>query len=142
MHLTLNRLKFNPKATIGAMLIDDEPFCITLEDRARPEGIKIQDETAIPAGTYKVIVNLSQRFQKMMPRLLDVPMFTGILIHSGNTDVDTKGCIVVGHTQDGDDHIHGGSVIAPKLMEKLNDAIANGEDITITINNCDLLCTD
>lgn len=80
--------------TIGEMYIDGEFFCYTLEDVVRES--KIKHETAIPAGKYRVIINYSVRFRKLMPLLLDVPNFGGIRIHAGNTHLNTSGCILVG----------------------------------------------
>ena len=57
------------------------------------------NETAIPAGTYEVIVNVSVKFKRKLPLLLNVPHFTGIRIHRGNTDKDTSGCILVGENK-------------------------------------------
>ena len=57
------------------------------------------NETAIPAGTYEVIVNVSVKFKRTLPLLLNVPHFTGIRIHRGNTDKDTSGCILVGENK-------------------------------------------
>lgn len=73
--------------------------CYTLEDVVRPDGVKVYGKTAIQAGTYKIIVNMSNRFKKMLPLLLDVPMFSGIRIHGGNTADDSLGCILVGTTR-------------------------------------------
>jgi len=85
-----------PKATctIGELLIEGEWFCFTLEDVERPE--KIPGETAIPTGRYALVITHSQRFDMNLPLLLNVPGFTGIRIHAGNTDADTRGCILVG----------------------------------------------
>jgi Steigviridae/Suoliviridae L,D-carboxypeptidase/transpeptidase len=95
-------------SVIGELWLDGSPavsgewhrslgsFCYTLEDTVRPPGVKIQNRTAIPAGKYALTVDFSVRFKNMMPHILDVPMFTGIRIHSGNTDANTEGCILVG----------------------------------------------
>ena len=94
--MNLRLIRRWPKATctIGELLVDGAWFCFTLEDVERPE--KIPGETAIPAGRYKVIITHSQRFDRELPLLVDVPGFTGIRIHAGNTDADTLGCILVG----------------------------------------------
>lgn len=96
MKLKLERIYKAPTYTIGKLYIDGKLFCDTLEDVVRHNGLKVYGETAIPAGTYKVILNVSNRFKVLMPLLLNVPNFEGIRIHSGNTDKDTHGCLLVG----------------------------------------------
>ena len=139
MELTLHRTFLGNKATEGKLEVDGVYECVTLEDVVRELGEhgegKVQDNTAIPAGKYKVIINMSPRLGKNMMRLLNVPFFDGILIHSGNTDVDTKGCILVGQTKDNEDHIHGGSVELPILQAKVQTALDNKEEVWITIIN-------
>lgn len=100
MNLILQRNTFTDKSTIGELLVDDDFFCYTLEDVVRPT--KINGETAIPFGQYEVIVNFSNRFQRRMPLLLDVPYFTGIRIHPGNDKDNTEGCILVGESKEKD----------------------------------------
>jgi hypothetical protein len=73
-----------------------ERECFVLEDTVRDPGVKIPEETAIPAGRYRVIVDWSNRFRKYSFHILDVPNFSGIRIHSGNTAEDTEGCLLVG----------------------------------------------
>jgi len=96
MKLKLERIYKAPTYTIGKLYIDGAYFCDTLEDVVRPNGIKVYGKTAIPAGEYKVILNMSNRFKQIMPLLLNVPGFEGIRIHAGNTDADTNGCLLVG----------------------------------------------
>ena len=92
--LKVTRDSYTSKSTIGKLYVNDKFICDTLEDTVRE--VKIQNKTAIPRGHYKVIINMSTRFKKLMPLLLNVANFTGVRIHSGNTKEDTEGCILVG----------------------------------------------
>lgn len=106
MNIILNRIAKKAKYTIGKLYINDQYFCDTLEDTDR--GLtqsmteqqigskKVYGETAIPTGTYRIIISYSNKFKKQMPLLLNVPGFSGIRIHSGNTEKDSLGCILVG----------------------------------------------
>ena len=95
MKVTLKRCIFEDDTTIGVLKLDGKFQCFTLEDAI--QKIKIAGKTAIPKGNYKVILNMSNRFQKVLPLIMDVPNFTGVRIHSGNTHVDTEGCLLVGN---------------------------------------------
>jgi len=92
-------------------------------------------ETAIPAGTYDITIRFSQRFQKLMIAVQDVPGFTGILIHSGNTDANTSGCILVGKVILNSDYISGGSIALPLLQAKIRYALDSGEKVSLTITD-------
>ncbi len=117
--------------------MDGFPFCDTLEDPVRelgPNGEgKVYGQTAIPAGTYKVAITWSVKFQKHMLAVLDVPFFTGIRIHSGNDAGDTLGCILVGHTIDGPAHISGGSQVLPRLFDMVKGTLDNGDSVSLEI---------
>lgn len=93
---------------------------------------KIMGRTAIPRGRYRVILSLSQRFKKVLPLLLDVPGFTGIRIHAGNTAADTDGCILVGMERG-----MGGVLKSRDAMDKLQGMIAaalsRGEEVWLEI---------
>ena len=102
MRLILKRLYLKTDYTIGKLYMDGKYFCDTLEDQVRDltKERKIPGRTAIPAGVYEIVVNVSPRFKRKLPRLLDVPGFEGILIHRGNTAEDTAGCILVGENRE------------------------------------------
>lgn len=82
--------------TIGKLYIDNQYFCDTLEDVVRKDGEKVYGKTAIPSGMYRVKKTFSPRFKKVLPEILEVPNFSGVRIHSGNTAKDTEGCILLG----------------------------------------------
>lgn len=71
-----------------------EFICYTLEDKERL--VKIKGETAIAAGKYTVIVTMSPRFKKELPLILNVPNFSGVRFHGGNTEKDSEGCPLLG----------------------------------------------
>lgn len=112
MELRLIRRFKGHKYTIGDLYIDNKFFCNTLEDRVRvlphkctytSQGLpcqcpeKVPHQTAIPCGEYQVSLEYSFKYQRIMPRVNDVPHFLGVLIHWGNTDKDSAGCVLVGN---------------------------------------------
>lgn len=136
MELTLNRIFLGTVATIGELWVNDLHLCDTLEDRVRPEGEKVYGKTAIPEGTYEVKLTHSPRFKKILPEILNVPNFSGIRIHTGNSSKDTEGCILVG-TWDGEkeDWVGNSRIAFDELMALLEEATNNKEKVTITVNN-------
>lgn len=151
MKLDVIRTQFGEDATNGILLIDGVFECFTLEDQVR-DGEKVMSETAIPLGEYEVkfrtVGGYDARYQKKygttwhkgMLELQDVPNFKYILIHTGNTDEHTAGCLLVGETQQdldrGKDGFVGGSGDAYKKMyPKVRDALLNGEKVTIKYSN-------
>jgi len=130
MKLELKRMFFKDTYTIGQLFVDGQYFCDTLEDV--PRKVKVQNETCIPAGDYQVIIDFSNRFQRDMPHVLDVPGFDGIRIHSGNTDKDTDGCILVGQNKIKGEVINSRDTFN-KLFPLMQNAIKEGEEISISI---------
>jgi len=112
MQIKVRRYYCTGTATLGQLFIDGKLFCYTVEDVVRKlddknndgdfndagEG-KVYGRTAIPAGTYDVITTYSPKYKRMMPLIKDVPGFSGIRIHSGNTHKDTEGCLILGMMQ-------------------------------------------
>ena len=142
MKILVKRIAKRPTYTIGKMYLDGKYFCDTLEDTDRNisqstpldtiKKVKLPNNTAIPTGTYKVIVNVSPKFKRLLPRLLNVPGFDGVLIHRGNTDKDTSGCILIGENKVVGKVINS-TGYETKLVSILNKAQDNKEDITIEI---------
>lgn len=153
MRLTVDRRWKKETYTIGRLYVDGVYFCNTLEDRDRGlrqtdslssiKSRKVHGETAIPKGTYGVTLNVTspkyagvawywQLCQGKMPRLLTVPGFDGILIHPGNTALDTLGCILVGkNTKVG--RLTESKETFKALYKRLKKAADKGEEITIEI---------
>lgn len=121
MNLLLKRIALKPTYTIGRLYIDGNRFCDTIEDRVRKDGKKVPGLTAIPAGKYKVTLSWSPRFKKTLPLLHDVPNFSGVRIHSGNTEKDSEGCIIVG-VNDKVGWVSNSRATMSKLMEILESA--------------------
>lgn len=135
MELKLIRKIFADQYTQGELFVDGEFNCHTLEDcdRHLEEGNeKIHGQTAIPIGTYDVVIDKSVRFCRLMPHVLNVKGFDGIRIHSGNTADDTEGCILVGL------HAGKGTVLESRLafvplFNRMLEATRKGEKLSIVI---------
>jgi hypothetical protein len=127
MKIKLNRA-YLPEYTVGKMFIDGVYFCDTFEDVNRDlnkDGdltdvgeSKVYGKTCIPVGTYKVIVNMSNRFKRLLPLLINVPSFDGIRIHNGIDETSSSGCIIVGKNT-----IVGQLTDSRKYMNLLTDKI-------------------
>ena len=134
MKLKLIRKYCNETYTIGKLYIDGEYYCDTLEDTVRDltKEAKVYSQTAIPSGIYKVVVTMSNKFKRLLPLLLNVPYFTGIRIHRGNTANDSAGCILLGENK-----VKGKVINSTHyeidLTNKLLSAQNNNEEITIEI---------
>ena len=105
MKITVSRFLSDDDSTLSIVSVDGKFACFGLEDEHRLE--KVPKETRIPAGTYRVGLRTVggfhnrysrkfRSFHKGMLHVQDVPGFTHILIHVGNTDADTAGCLLVG----------------------------------------------
>jgi hypothetical protein len=92
--IQVHRRIYTDKSTIGDLYFDGAFECSTLEDPVRQT--KLHGETAIPAGRYRLTIEPSPRYKRLMPRLNDVPGYSGVLIHWGNFPSDTQGCLLVG----------------------------------------------
>ena len=126
MNLILKRIHEGETFTVGQLYEETKyglsPICYTLEDKVRQveekpvKEWKVQDKTAIPTGTYDVVVTMSNRFKVKLPLLQDVEGFTGVRIHSGNHSGNTEGCILVGMTWDGKSDWIGSSKVAMSAL--------------------------
>jgi hypothetical protein len=155
MKLIVLRFSSEADSTHGLLFehtdIGKKFLCYTLEDEAR--ALKVRGETRVPAGTYKIELRkeggFHERYTKKYPgihrgmlHVTDVPNFEYILIHTGNTDEHTAGCLLVGDSQENNqllpDGFIGKSVNAYKrIYPSIAKAIENGEEVTITYQDYD-----
>ncbi len=150
LELKLERIFKGEKYTIGRLYVDCKYFCDTLENTDR--GLtscmsvneilnkKINGETAIPKGAYPIVKNvISPKYSKidwykenfnggLLARLVGVKGFEGILIHAGNTENDTDGCILVGQNK-----VKGQVINSRATLLKLRDALKGYKNILLTI---------
>ena len=140
MEIKLIRESFGDTFTEGKLLIDNVFECYTVEDTDRRMEddltVKVNGKTAIPRGRYELVLSMSNRFKKVLPEILNVPGFAGIRIHSGNSSVDTEGCIILGSVNDklDDDWIGGSKIALTQFMAKLETAKENNEKVYIKIS--------
>jgi hypothetical protein len=156
MKLLVTRKYKKETYTIGKLYINGEYFCDTLEDKDRGlnqnmpisyiKDTKVYGQTAIPTGSYTLSLDvISPKFSKMdyyynicegkLPRLLDVPAFTGVLIHVADGSRGAEllhGCIGVGKNKIKGGLLEGKETFE-KLYKKMEEAKNRGEKITVTI---------
>jgi hypothetical protein len=145
MRITLKRKFLGDKYTVGDLSIDGKFFCNTIEDTVRELPAtcpytpkeqsckckeKVYAQTAIPAGTYKVTLEYSPRFKRKLPLLHNVPHFIGILIHSGNDESASAGCLIVGNNT-----AKGKVTESRATSDKLNAILSKETQITIKVIN-------
>ncbi len=133
--LTLKREINGSNCTHGSLYIDGVFECYTLEDvdrKLEDGGKKVFGSTAIPRGNYTVTIDFSPRFKKDMIHILDVPQFSGIRIHAGNTSGDTEGCILVGNVR-AEDAIYQSRRALDALFQKIQSAINDGAQINLEV---------
>ena len=146
MELILERIAKRKDYTIGRLYMKTPSslplkgegllsFCDTLEPAWRDYrhgGRKIKGRSAIPEGRYPVVITWSPKMRQWLPLLVNVPMFSGIRIHAGNTAEDTEGCILVGQ------NLKKGMVLnsriwLKRLKDKIVEAKERGEAVWITV---------
>lgn len=132
MNLLILRKSQTDRSTIGKLYVDGQFECFTLEDV--PRAVKVAGQTCIPPGVYPVKITYSPRFKRDLPLLMDVPGFEGVRIHTGNTDKDTEGCILVGKTA-GVDIIWQSQLAFNALFPKIKAAQERGEEVKMEIQS-------
>ena len=155
MEIRVRRIALKDKYTIGKLYINGTYFCDVLEDKVRDlnkngvfdnEEVKVANHTAIPYGTYEITMDVRSKkfsdFEKYpwakeydgyLPRLTNVPLFVGVLLHVGNSDVDSSGCLLVGENKVVGKVINSTITFRRLMNEYLVPAKNRGEKIYITI---------
>lgn len=143
--MKLKVIRYNSQSdfTQGLLTIDGIFQCYTLEDEQRV--LKVHSETAIPLGKYVVklrkegnfhakYTNKFPLFHKGMLHVTNVPGFEYILIHIGNTDDDTAGCLLVGRSTS-ENAIAESTIAYEAMYKKVIAAFDKGEEVTIEYVN-------
>ena len=155
MELRVRRIALKEKYTIGKLYINGTYFCDVLEDKVRDLNkngmfdngeVKIANHTAIPYGTYEITMDVrstkfsdfekypwAKEYDGYLPRLTNVPLFVGVLLHVGNSDVDSSGCLLVGENKVVGKVINSTITFRRLMNEYLVPAKNRGEKIYITI---------
>ena len=155
MELTLKRIALRSEYTIGKLYVDGEYVCDTIEDTVRDldkDGkfangeVKIPGKTAIPYGRYEVTMKVkspkysnftkyswAKKYDGYLPRLLNVPHFDGVLIHVGNSALDSEACVLVGENKVVGKVINSVNTFRRLMDDYLVPAKKRNEKIAITI---------
>ena len=92
----------------------------------------MKGRSAIPEGRYLVLISWSTKFKQWLPLLWNVPKFSGIRIHAGNTPQDTEGCILVGKNQQ-IGRLVDSRIWVQRLKREISDAHQRGEKVYLTV---------
>lgn len=138
MKLLLERLQLDADVTIGQLVVDGAFECWVLEDPVREvpgqpvASWKVPGQTAIPYGAYQIDITPSTRFKVDLPLLLNVPGYSGVRIHPGNTTANTEGCLLPGVVRMAKS-VGKSRLAHDALFAKIRQAKRRGEPISIEI---------
>jgi len=166
MKILVNRIYLREAYTVGCMKIHDGTrwmyFCDTIEPRAiawsdDPDIGQVGEErvagqTAIPEGTYRIVMKENKTYKRMMPTLVAVPQFLRVVIRTGKRPEQTRGDILLGHLQrtvayeripspmfgfhPSDDPTLKSSLLYFNLLVKqIEEALARGEAVWLTVRS-------
>ena len=149
IEITLQRFSKNKESTLGTFFIDCSFSCYTLEDEFRSQ--KVSGETRIPAGRYSIelrtvggfharyLDKYGAEFHKGMLQVMNVPGFEYILIHTGNTDNDTAGCVLVGdgvnNNQISDGFLSNSGNAYKRIYPGLRDELLSDGQVWLTVKD-------
>lgn len=135
MNLVLLRDRFADDFTLGTLTESGVFIGYTCEDvdrKMEEGGTKVHGRTAIPRGRYKCVLSRSNRFKRVMPEVQNVPGFSGVRIHSGNTAADTEGCPLLGLERTGNG-VRNCAAPNAELMRLMESAAKHGEEVWLTV---------
>lgn len=143
MTIRIDRKWKKPAYTISRVYVNGKYFgCNALEDTDRGllqtmplseiQRKKVKKETAIPRGYYDIAITYSPKYRKMMPLVVDVPGFSGIRLHSGNSNKDTEGCILFG-INDKVGWISQSTAWTRKVVAEIEKALSRKEKVTLIV---------
>lgn len=148
MEIDIFRFSSQSISTIGALMVDGYFECYTLEDKRRPK--KIKNKTAIPGGRYRIKMRKHGRIYDNYKKfhwhegtleIEDVPDYTDVLIHIGNSTRDTSGCILVGDYVTNNKlelgFLRNSTAAYKNLYLKVLEAVKRNESIWLSIHDCD-----
>lgn len=155
MEVRVRRIALKDTYTIGKMYINGVYVCDVLEDKVRDLNkngqfdngeTKVMNHTAIPYGTYEITMDVksakfsdfekypwAKEYDGYLPRLTNVPLFVGVLLHVGNSDVDSSGCLLVGENKVVGKVINSTATFRRLMNEYFIPAKKRNEKIYITI---------
>lgn len=139
MEIVLERKIHNKDSTEGNLYVNGKWFAHTIEDvvRAKPgqwsKKLKVYAKTAIPYGRYPVMVTWSERFQRPLTGVFNVPDFEGIRIHNGTTELSSAGCIIISYKADNNNNRLINDKAAMNDLVKLVEATQKKEKVWLTI---------
>ncbi len=134
LQFTLYRESFLDDRTIGTLLLNGEFYGYTLEDTVRPIGKKIYGKTAIYDGHYSLSIKYSNKYKENRVFLNNVPLFSGVQIHGGNSPEDTEGCILAAKHL-----VNNGTQIQGSLKDDIIEKVSKSDHAFIEIINLNQL---
>lgn len=154
VYLTLHRLGYDKESSCGVLFDEAKNvLCFTVEDQ--PQEVKVQDETRIPTGTYKILKRevlspMTKRYRETRDwfdwhlELQDVKGFTNIYIHNGEDDDSSSGCVIVGDTLNNNNvtgrySVRNSKSCFKKVYLYISELLQQGLDVYIVIKDENIL---
>lgn len=148
MEILIDRIRKGANSILSAICVESAQIGYVVEDKDRGlsqrmsakeiAAVKVKGRTAIPEGRYRVLVTYSMRFKKLLPILINVPGFSGIRIHTGNTHLNTEGCLLPGTKytiRNREYEVLNSRILFNDLFPKIQAALRAKSEVWITIKS-------